>query len=681
MAKKALLRDHANIEILPITRGELVLDSSGKVALHSNEFLATTSQPGLMSAEDKSKITNLTGRIIDSDLSTTSTNPVQNKVVTNAINSIKTSYLKSATVSSNILTIVDQSNKEVNFYNTTYGVVSQTADGLAPKLGTDASATIGTQADEWVLTSTKGGTPTWRKLPVNAFLNDNSNTTYTFTSGNGGFTVTPSGGTDQFVGIGYIDGQYINKLTGYTKATSRSAIEATDTLNTTLGKLEYKADLGVTAYDLVNAAYDGDGTIENLTEILKVLEGISDTDTIQAIVGKYLPLTGGMMTGNITFDTNRMIRWHQSDSYSISCPTGGDGAYLLLKAHNGITAKKRLSIYTNAESLPNTAYNLYTDGSLYAASATIGGNTKITGGSDLTLQASSSTSTDPGDLVFADSSGTELGRIWLNGSNFSLRYGSSDPSNTLIHSGNIGSQYVAGLIKSDGNAYVSYNATYGYVNVNGVAIGLNSNTIERVTTGKLYIQKNVTEATIINQYGGNVGIGKDDPTFKLDVAGVVRATSFIKLDSSNSYLLLGGGDHKAISDFLLKSEVANQELSNNLTTITKSLTVTADWMDTGIKYTDLATGTYIVQVSVHDSADGIWYGYWSGVMTWYGSGTNDTQSDEILLHRAGHALGSNIYLRTCSSLNSDGRQLRLQIAASKTLGAAYTYTFKFKRVI
>ena len=67
--------------------------------------------------------------------------------------------------------------------NTTYAVVTSTANGLAPKIGTAASATIATQADEWVLTSTKGGTPTWRKLPINAFKNDNTNTTYTLSGG------------------------------------------------------------------------------------------------------------------------------------------------------------------------------------------------------------------------------------------------------------------------------------------------------------------------------------------------------------------------------------------------------------------------------------------------------------------------------------------------------------------
>ena len=51
MAKTVILKslDENKQEgyILPITRGELVLDSSGNQAFHSNEFLATESQPGL----------------------------------------------------------------------------------------------------------------------------------------------------------------------------------------------------------------------------------------------------------------------------------------------------------------------------------------------------------------------------------------------------------------------------------------------------------------------------------------------------------------------------------------------------------------------------------------------------------------------------------------------------------
>lgn len=47
MAKKVLLTNYDGVEIVPITRGELVLDSSGKQALHSHEYLATDTQPGL----------------------------------------------------------------------------------------------------------------------------------------------------------------------------------------------------------------------------------------------------------------------------------------------------------------------------------------------------------------------------------------------------------------------------------------------------------------------------------------------------------------------------------------------------------------------------------------------------------------------------------------------------------
>ena len=157
----------------------------------------------------------------------------------------------------------------------------------------------------------------------------------------------------------------------------------------------------------------------------------------------------------------------------------------------------------------------------------------------------------------------------------------------------------------------------------------------------------------------------------------VTAAGYKKTNSSDSYVLLGGGGHKAVSDFMLKTE----ELSNNLTTITKSLNVTQAWMDTGITSTNLpANGTYIVQVQVsaNDGTGRMWYCYNSGVMTWYRGGTNDTDTDEIILHRSGHAYGKTIYLRTV--MQSSG-VLKLQIGASAGIGAAYTYTFKFKRII
>lgn len=159
--------------------------------------------------------------------------------------------------------------------------------------------------------------------------------------------------------------------------------------------------------------------------------------------------------------------------------------------------------------------------------------------------------------------------------------------------------------------------------------------------------------------------------------GILHANGYYKNGSSDSYVLLGGGGHKLVSDFMLKTD----ELSNNLTTITKSLNVTQAWMDTGITSTNLpANGTYIVQVQVNanDGTGTMYNCYSSGVMSWYKDGTNDTETDEIILHRSGHLYGKTIYLRTV--MQSSG-VLKLQIGASSGIGKAYTYTFKFKRII
>lgn len=538
--------------------------------------------------------------------------------------------------------------------------------------------------------------------------------------------------------IGNLDGTYVNKLTGYTKAAAISALAATDTLNTALGKLEYKADV---AYNLVKGAYDGDGTIENLAEILKVLEGISDTDTIQAIVGKYLPLSGGTIEGtntsplniNTSATTEVGLRFNMNEkSVAWVGYTPNIGAYLYSYGTGSGTHKLGLSDagvgFLDSNTLIHSGnigsykagdsalFDGHTSGAYYrselGAIPSSGNIAAIATGSWWTAEAKGTTNPlpttyasliafgksyySPQLCVFHDAT-----RAWLRGVyNKAEGFFASEWHELAFIDSNVASatklatartiwgQSFDGTGNVSGNLNLGSNVIYGGSNYNiidisdgsGLSIGYGirsvGSTVYWAKSHAFYIGN--SHALTINS-SGNVGIGTTSPAYKLDVAGVVRATSFIKLDSSNSYLLLGGGDHKAISDFLLKSEVANQELSSNLTTITKSLTVTADWMDTGISSTNIpTTGTYIVQVSVHNSTDGIWYCYWSGVMSWYASSTDDAETDEIILHRAGHAYGNTIYLRTVMQNNS---VLKLQIAANKTLSTAATYTFKFKRVI
>lgn len=120
---------------------------------------------------------------------------------------------------------------------------------------------------------------------------------------------------------------------------------------------------------------------------------------------------------------------------------------------------------------------------------------------------------------------------------------------------------------------------------------------------------------------------------------------------------------------------------NTITTITKSLKVTNAWMDTGIRGNNLSTGTYAVQLCVDGAGQGgQWTEYYSGIMSWYDGGTNSSDSDEIFLHKAGHATNEkSIYLRTIRELN--GGFVRLQIAADSAFTVAVNLTFKFKKLI
>lgn len=118
----------------------------------------------------------------------------------------------------------------------------------------------------------------------------------------------------------------------------------------------------------------------------------------------------------------------------------------------------------------------------------------------------------------------------------------------------------------------------------------------------------------------------------------------------------------------------------SLTTISKTLTLTTSWQDTGITGSNLSTGTYIVQVSgMNSEATSFFQEIWSGTMSWFQGTTNSTDSDEIILHKAGHASnGKTIYLRTIRTSNSG--YLKLQIASSHALSSS-NITFKFRKLI
>ncbi len=146
--------------------------------------------------------------------------------------------------------------------------------------------------------------------------------------------------------------------------------------------------------------------------------------------------------------------------------------------------------------------------------------------------------------------------------------------------------------------------------------------------------------------------------------------------NADQYVLTAGGGYTFLNQ-------ASNELAHEFNV---SIAVTSEWQDIagfhGGSQTFLTQpGTYIVQVYYESNpADGMYQGYFSGIMSWYTGTTNSNNADEIVLHRVGHAYANTIYLRTRESLKGDpDPYTKLQISANSNL-KEHTYKFKFKRI-
>ena len=196
--------------------------------------------------------------------------------------------------------------------------------------------------------------------------------------------------------------------------------------------------------------------------------------------------------------------------------------------------------------------------------------------------------------------------------------------------------------------------------------------------------------------GGNVGIGTTSPSQKLHVSGNLRVTGFY-YDSNNSTgtpgqvlsSTSGGTDWVDNTPSTAAASSLYDLLPNGAFTTTYAFTSTAGTWAEVMEGNDVITssGTYSVQVFVNDYAvGGTQYDeYYSGTMSWFATGTNDTESgaiSEITLHRAGHAANTGvIYLRTRETNNAETNKLKLEVMSNKTYTGASNLVFKFVRII
>lgn len=251
-----------------------------------------------------------------------------------------------------------------------------------------------------------------------------------------------------------------------------------------------------------------------------------------------------------------------------------------------------------------------------------------------------------------------------------------------------GALYSTAVQVTDSNAkpYVALGVqTTGTTSAQGVARVIAGNNVNAGTAGNSKGQ--------ILLYGTNTGYtmitpgynGTDNITLTLPNAAGTLARTADTVAAANKLSALRtislGGIISGSAKFDGSGDITITAAANDITTISKSLTVTTSWADTGIAGTNLSTGTYAVQMYVNGSGQGGQYTeYYSGIMSWFEGATNSTDSDEIFLHKAGHATGGNsMFLRTVRRESSS--TLKLQIACSKAFTAAVSIQFKFKKLI
>lgn len=133
--------------------------------------------------------------------------------------------------------------------------------------------------------------------------------------------------------------------------------------------------------------------------------------------------------------------------------------------------------------------------------------------------------------------------------------------------------------------------------------------------------------------------------------------------------LTGGGKNDILGDFttIYDSGYGGFNLSTTATEVFAH-------SDNGA--VSLSTGTYVIRIYVDRAGNGGWYGgYFTGIMQWYGSETNSTNSSDIPLHGSAHAFNNGyLYART-QMQSSGGGGLRL-LVWSNSSGADSSVTLQ-----
>lgn len=555
-------------------------------------------------------------------------------------------------------------------YSSATGVLSTTAGYGIPTTASQATwdaayndkinsaAVTGTTTKTLTLTQQDGGT-------ITASWTDINTDAVTSVFGRTGAIVATSGD--------YNTDQVTEGTTNlyFTNTRARSSISLTTT--GTSGVSSYSNSTGVLNVPNYTLAGLGGQPALNGTGFVKATGTTITYDnstylTTSSAASTYLPLAGGIMTGNLQFSVGSGNDWFIESS---ACQ---NGPWIRLRTHtaqagyayrsgalgfvDGLCVKYTVlqwddsrmdiyvpTLYTYNISSTGVYYSNVSSGYNFQAITPDGANSYGLFGYSFYVSTTSheiaritgnyetSTSGGRGGLFFKTrNDGTLATRFTINGDGTSI-FTSSVTASSFIKSGGTSSQF----LKADGS----------------------------VDSSTYYLASNPNAFIALTALSFVAGSGAYNST-----------TGVITIPTNNNQITNGAGyiTSAALTGYLTETNYTYQ--------VTKSLSLTAGWIETGINSSALGEGTYLVKCYVDNyaSGGGQYTTSYVGIMYWRGNGTNSSNACEIPLHHSGHSDGGvSIYLRTQTTFNADGKTY-LQIRGQGTTTAG-NYVFTFKRLL